>query len=165
MKHKMKRIIMHWTAGSDGANGVEKDAYHIIVGRDGAVTLGDDPILSNIPPLREGRYAAHTRGLNSYSIGIAMDCMAGATERPFYAGTSPMTEEQVTAFCRECARLARDYKIAVTPETILTHAEVQGTLGVPQKQKWDITWLPGMARPDNPITVGNILRKRIEGYL
>lgn len=163
--HPMQRIIMHWTAGADGVNDVEADSYHLLVGRDGTVTQGDFAISANIPPLMDNLYAAHTRACNSRSIGIAMDAMAGAQERPFKPGLYPITEIQVDAFCREVARLSVEWNIPVIRTKVLTHAEVQGTLGIRQNNKWDITWLPGMTKPGLPLDVGDVLRKRIRGYL
>ena len=158
---EMKRVILHWTAGADGVIGVESDAYHYIVGRDGTVTRGQDPIAANVPPLVPGQYAAHTRGCNSYSIGVSLDAMAGARERPFDPGRYPITETQLDAMAKLVAQLCADYAIPVTRRTVLTHAEVQPTLGIPQKNKWDITWLPGMAGPGDPVVVGDVLRQRI----
>lgn len=155
------RIIMHWTAGADGVIPLEADAYHFIVGRDGTITEGKDKPGDNVPPLREGAYAAHTKGLNGYSIGVAMDGMANAVERPFDQGRFPLTEKQVDAFCRLVARLADQFDIPVVRDRVLTHAEVQPTLGVKQNNKWDITWLPGMAKPRDPIAIGDELRRRI----
>ena len=43
----------------------------------------------------------------------------------------------------------------------MSHAEVQPTLGIAQRQKWDWTWLPGFAAPQDPITTGDRLRKMI----
>ena len=161
----MKRIVMHWTAGADGVIDLEADAYHFIVSRDGSVTQGKDKVEDNIPPLVSGQYAAHTWKLNSYSIGVALDAMAGATEAPFSWGRYPITEDQVEALCRLVASLSVKYGVPITPETVLTHAEVQPTLGITQKWKWDITVLPGMNKPGDPVDIGNILRKKIKGYL
>ena len=57
------------------------------------------------------------------------------------------------------------YGVKVTPETVLTHAEVQPTLGITQRAKWDITWLPGMEKPQDPREVGDILRAKIKKEL
>ena len=35
------------------------------------------------------------------------------------------------------------------------------TLGIVQRWKWDITWLPGMDQPGDPIAVGNRLREMV----
>ena len=51
----------------------------------------------------------------------------------------------------------------MTRQTILSHAEVQPTLGVKQRGKWDIAWIPGMAGPDDPVKVGDRLRALISG--
>ena len=160
-KVRMDRIVMHWTAGADGVNDVEADAYHFIVGRDGKVTPGKDAVEDNVPPLKPGTYAAHTFQANSYSIGVALDAMAGATERPFNPGRYPITKVQVDALAELVASLSIMYGIEVTPQTVLTHAEVQPTLGIKQKNKWDITWLPGMDKPQDPRKVGDVLRKMI----
>lgn len=161
----MKRIIMHWSAGTGKVSKLEKKHYHFIVSAKGDVVNGDHSVSSNIPPLTSGRYAAHTWKLNSHSIGVAISAMRGATERPFSFGTHPITETQVDALCRLVASLSTKHGIEVTPKTALTHAEVQPTLGITQRAKWDITWLPGMDKPADPVVVGNMLRKRIHSHL
>lgn len=67
----------------------------------------------------------------------------------------------MSAFAVHVAEMAETYDIPVTPQTILTHAEVQPTLGIKQNGKWDINWLPGMDRPADPIAAGNRLRAMI----
>ena len=157
----MKRIIIHWTAGAKGLNSVEADSYHFIVQPDGKVDPGDFPVSANIPPLKPGQYAAHTRNCNSHSIGIALDAMAGAKERPFDAGSNPITQKQLEALCDLAASLCGQYGIEITPQTVLTHAEVEPTLGIKQKNKWDVTWIPGMQSPGNPVFVGDRIRDMI----
>lgn len=157
----MKRIILHWTAGADGVIADESRHYHFIVGRDGSIISGTHPVSANVPPLRDGHYAAHTLNCNSYSIGVSLDAMAGAVERPFSAGRYPITERQVEAMAGLVASLCRTYSIPVTRRTVLTHAEVQPTLKIAQRGKWDITWLPGMTKPGDPVAVGDVLRARI----
>jgi hypothetical protein len=157
----MKRIIIHWTAGAKGLNSVEADSYHFIVQPDGKVDPGDFPVSANIPPLKSGQYAAHTRNCNSYSIGIALDAMAGARERPFDKGSNPITQKQLEALCDLAAGLCGQYGIDITPQTVLTHAEVEPTLGIKQKNKWDVTWIPGMQEPGDPVFVGDRIRDMI----
>lgn len=160
----LKRIHLHWTAGADGVNAVEQDAYHFLVGRDGKVYTGQDAPEANLSPIR-GPYAAHTLNANSDAIGVALDAMAGARERPFYAGPYPITTVQITALVMLVANLCRKYGIPVTRETVLSHAEVERTLGINQRAKWDITWLPGMDGPRDAIEVGDILRAAIAAEL
>lgn len=153
----MKRIIMHWTAGTHTPNAEDRRAYHMLVTGDGTVVQGDFRPESN-RKIVGGNYAAHTRGMNTGSIGVSMAAMRGATERPFNTGEYPITARQLAAFTMLVAELALTYKIPVTRRTVLSHAEVETTLGVWQRNKWDIMWLPKMARTEDPIVVGDMLR-------
>lgn len=155
----MKRIILHWTAGWNASNDLDREHYHAIVEGDGNVVYGkfrpEDNLSTKTP------YAAHTRGLNTGSIGLAVAGMVNAKEVPFDAGKAPINMTQVTALCELAAELALTYKIPVTRHTILTHAEVQPTLGVWQRAKWDINWLPGEKKALDPIEAGDRLRNLI----
>ena len=158
----MKRIVIHWTAGAHTPSNLDKQHYHKIIDGAGKVHDGKHPISANAGSVKGRKnYAAHTLNLNSDSIGVAVAAMAGAQERPFNAGAHPITPAQVKALAGLCATLAKQYGIPITPETILTHAEVQPVLNVRQRGKWDITWLPGMNAPGDPIAVGNKLRALI----
>ena len=156
----LHRIVMHWTAGAYGDIALERRAYHVLIARDGRAVMGDYAPEANAD-CTDGRYAAHTRALNTGSIGLSIDAMAGAHERPFDHGPSPITEAQVAGLVREVADLCLTYSIPVSPYSVLTHAEVQGRLGVAQKAKWDITWLPGMTAPGPATAVGDRLRADI----
>ena len=155
----MERIIIHWTAGTHNAGDLDRRHYHFVIEGDGTVVTGqyapEDNESTSTP------YAAHTRSLNTGSIGVAFAAMHGAKERPFSAGKYPITEAQIDALTALVADLGDKYRIPITPRTILTHAEVQGTLGVTQRGKWDVMWLPGMTQPGHPETVGNLLRERV----
>ena len=159
----MKWIITwHWTAGAYGVNALEADAYHFIIGPDGRVTNGVDRPEDNIPPLKPGAYAASTLNLNSYNISIALDAMGGATERPFNAGKHPITQKQVDALVDLTAKLSLKYNVPVERRRILSHAEVQPTLGIKQRNKWDIMWLPGMTSTKDPVAIGDELREKVK---
>lgn len=160
----MKRIIIHWTAGAYTPSNLDKEHYHFIVDHNGRVHFGKFPPEANENPVK-GKYAAHTLDCNTGAIGIAVAAMAGAVERPFDPGKHPMTNAQIGALARECARLCTVYAIPVMRETVLTHAEVQPTLGIKQRGKWDITWLPGMKAPSDPVKVGDELRRMISAQL
>ena len=153
----MKRVIMHWSAGAHTPSDLDKEHYHKIIDGAGKVHDGRFPIKANKGPIK-GKYAAHTLKCNTDSIGVAVAAMAGAQERPFVAGAHPITPAQVTALVRLCRELAAEYGIPVTRQTILSHAEVQPTLGIQQRGKWDIAWLPGMDKPGDPVKVGDHLR-------
>lgn len=160
----MKRIIMHWTAGGHKASHLDRQHYHEIVEGDGNRVTGDLLPEANLDT-SDGRYAAHTRACNTGSIGLSMAAMAGAQEHPFDHGKYPITEVQLRAFCEMVAEYADTYSIPITRQTVLTHAEVQPTLGIWQRGKWDITWLPGLSRPIDPIQAGDRLREMISGAL
>lgn len=140
---KMARIICHWTAGAYKANATDRSHYHIIIEGDGKLVRGVHPITANVPPLKSGGYAAHTLNCNSSSIGVSMCCMGGegVKESPFTPGKYPMTIAQWNTMVQVVVQLCRRYSIKVTPQTVLSHAEVQGTLGIAQRGKWDFTRL------------------------
>ena len=160
----LNRIIIHWTGGGGRANALDRQHYHRLVEHDGRIIFGTEELADNIVT-SDGDYAAHTRNLNTGSIGVALCGMRDAIEIPFSAGPSPLTEVQVDAACALVAELCRAHGIPVTRETVLTHAEVQPTLGVRQLGKWDITRLPH--RPDlvGAYPVGDYLRAKVKALL
>ncbi len=156
----LHRIILHWTAGAEGLIELEQQHYHLIIDRSGRTHTGALKPEANAS-CHNGRYAAHTRALNTGSIGVALDAMAGAIESPFEPGEYPITQVQVQALAEAVADLCDTYQIPVSPYSVLTHAEVEPTLGVKQRSKWDITWLPDMTKPGDPVDVGDKLRSLI----
>jgi N-acetyl-anhydromuramyl-L-alanine amidase AmpD len=156
----LRRIIFHWTAGTHVVSSVDRRHYHFIIAGDGSTVDGIHKPEDNISTA-DGHYAAHTRSLNTGSIGVAVAGMNGAKERPFSAGGFPMREIQIDALVRLLAHLCAKYRIPVTPQTVLSHAEVQPTLGITQAGKWDVMWLPGMNATQDPVAIGNIIRARV----
>lgn len=156
----MKRIVMHWTAGTGKASATDKKHYHEVVEASGNRVSGDLLPEANLDT-SDGKYAAHTRALNTGSVGLSMCGMKGAIERPFKAGQYPLTEVQLKEFTKMVAEYCDTYKIPVTKYTVLTHAEVEPTLKVWQRGKWDIMWLPGMVEPEDPVYVGNKIRRMV----
>ena len=155
----LKRIVLHWTAGTSDVSALDRAHYHYVISGAGVVVEGDHAPADNVPPLRD--YAAHTLSLNSGSIGVALSGMARSAERPFAPGPWPINEKQVDALVSLVARLCRQHDIAVTRQTVLSHAEVQPTLGVVQRGKWDISWLPGMIAVGDPVEIGDRIRARV----
>lgn len=165
---KIIGVTWHWTAGADGVNDVEKDSYNFITNRKGITVPGDFPPEAQTPAnIKKGSnfYAAHTLNANSYRIGLAADAMAGAQERPLNWGSAPLTEVQIEEMMRFTAGLVRVYKLTVSRQTTLSHAEVQPTLGIKQRQKWDIMCLPGDVKVRDPVEVGDILRSMVMKFL
>lgn len=159
------RIIGHWTAGSYTPNEQDKKHYHYIVNGDGLIIEGDYKPEANISTSDADGYAAHTRACNTGSIGISIAAMAGAIEMPFDPGKYPIKEIQWKAFVGKIAELCKKYNIKVTRETVLTHAEVQGTLGIQQAGKWDITRLPFVPGLVGATAVGDKLRTEVSYLL
>lgn len=149
------RIQGRWTGGGHVPNPTDLRAYHGLIPAEGP------PVLPVTPDTRR----SHTLNANSGAIGLAICAMASAVERPWHSGRAPITPTQVCNFVREAARLCRLYDMPVTRWSVLTHAGIQPTLGIVQRWKWDITWLPGMSGPADPIKVGNHLRAMIRAEL
>lgn len=155
----MKRIILHWTAGNWDPSASDLRAYHFVIDGDGETHVGV-PVERNKAPLGAG-YAAHTLNCNSDSIGISQACMRGAVESPLNVGDRPMTEKQFNAMIVEARKQAKKYGIPVTRQTILTHAEVQKTLGITQRAKWDYTVLPFKPELKGALAIGDYIRSLI----
>ena len=149
----MERIICHWTAGAYSANATDLNYYHILIEGDGELRRGVYSIKDNVFT-GDGKYAAHTKNCNTGSIGVSLCCMAGAVENPFNAGKFPMTETQWHTLTAVVAELCHAYSIPVTSGTVLSHAEVQGTLGIAQSGKWDYTGSPLSPRCRAPRPAG-----------
>jgi hypothetical protein len=80
-------------------------------------------------------------------------------------GSQPMTEAQFEAMCRGIARLCMRYKIPVTARTVLSHAEVQPTLGIKQNGKWDFTELSFRPSIKGHKACGDFMRSRVSAYM
>jgi lipocalin len=161
----LNKIICHWTAGSYNVNEQDKEHYHFIIDGTGKVITGDYPPEANISTSDADGYAAHTRGCNTGAIGVSIAAMAGAVENPFDAGKYPVLQLQWGAMVKLVADLAKKYNIPVSTRTILTHAEVEGTLGIQQAGKWDITRLPFEPATIGAKAIGDKLRKEVQAML
>jgi len=151
----MKRIICHWSAGSYVPSALDKQHYHYLIDGDGEVHRGFYAPEDNLDT-RDGRYAAHTRHLNRDSIGIALCAMAGATEKDF--GRFPIKQAQWDALVKLIRNVCEEYNIPVSRKTVLSHAEVQITLAVEQRGKWDISVSPLTGKFLDPLLAGDQLR-------
>lgn len=151
---------MHWTGGRHQVSESDRLHYHEIVSGFGERVKGVYAPEDNVDPV-PGQHAAHTLNLNSGSIGLSMAAMYNAQERPFDIGAYGITTRQLKVFCRMVAEYCEKYRVPMSRETVLTHAEVQPTIGVKQRGKWDITVLPGMSCVGDPIEVGDQLRELV----
>lgn len=161
---QMLRIVFHWTAGGNKASTNDRKHYHVLIEGDAKLIRGNPSILLNDAPLKTG-YAAHTLNLNSDTIGISLCGMMGAKESPFNAGSAPITRAQWEALAAALAQLSKRYAIPVTRKTILSHAEVQPTLGIKQRGKWDIARLPFDPSIKGAIAIGDQMREMVMARL
>ena len=164
----VRDIVWHWAAGSKGLITLELKSYnflHDVEGNthDGKATIAEQVMYDWSREVG----ASHTRSMNTGWIGQSVDAMAGAKQNnPITWGSNPITWEGLDAMLEQSADLVEEYDIPVSKWTTLSHAEVQPTLGVRQKWKWDYVVLPGDTVSRDPVEVGDILRKRmVEKFL
>lgn len=159
----MKRIIIHWTAGAYWANAVDLQHYHFLIQGDGVILDGNFKPKNN-ENVRNGRYAQHTGGGNTGSIGVAMCGMLGFVNSNII-GKYPLTLKQCETCFKEVAKLCKQYKISVKPDTVLTHYEfgLKHT-DTSSRGKIDIIHLPPFAWiPQEDI--GAFIRSKVRWYL
>lgn len=160
----MNRITGHHAASGYTPSKESLEAYHKLIDGDGQVIDGNHAIEDNAPgkPLNKGAYAPHTWKLNSGNIGVSILAMRQGLWASPAGGTNPVRLVQVDAYCKEVASLAIDYSIPADRRFMLTHAEVQPTLGVTQKNKWDFDYDPRYrSKSRDPIAIGDELRQEI----
>lgn len=93
----MKRIVVHWTAGSLQARALDRAHCHVLVEENGKLIRGAHAMSQNQVP---GGGAQHTCAFNTPSIGVAACCMWNAVQSPFNAGPHPLTERQYDTLAR-----------------------------------------------------------------
>ncbi len=161
---KMNRVICHWTAGGHKASDLDKAHYHLLVESDGNLVRGKYSIAANSSIRRERGYAAHTRQANTKSIGITCCAMLNARESPFDPGAFPLTETQWNVMAEAVAELCGFYQIPVLPHTVLGHGEVERSLGIMQRGKWDplaLPWKPELSLEE----AGDLFREKVKSFL
>ena len=158
----MKRIIIHWTAGTYQPNFTEYEHYHYLINGDGLVIKGKHSVQDN-KNCTDGNYAAHTGGGNTGSIGVAVCGMLGYVSKK-KVGNYPLTPVQCERMYKLVAELCKLYGIKVTPQTVLTHYEFgQAHPKTTSYGKIDITWLPNceFIRTEE---VGDFIRNKVKWY-
>ena len=159
----MKRIIIHWTGGTHQPNTHEYECYHYLVNGDGVVIKGKYTPEDNLD-CTDGKYAAHTGGGNTGSIGVAMCGMYVPNKTPVENTKYPLTKVQCERCFKLVAELSKKYNILVTPQTVMTHYEFG--LNNPKTSsagKIDINWLPPYVV--SSFKVGDFIRNKVKWYL
>lgn len=154
-----RRIILHWTAGTNEVSAIDREHYHWIIDGAGKIIPGRYSIADN-DNTSDGRYAAHTLNCNTRSVGLAVAGMAGGRNTQY-----PISTLQIQQLCQLAARLCQYLQIDVTPQTVLMHSEVQTALGIPQRGKIDLDWLTCYPELKNRAEVGRYLREQIRALL
>lgn len=158
----MKRIILHWTAGRYYPTDYEKQFYHYLVDKEGKIYCGLYSPEDNLNCL-DKKYAAHTGGGNTGSIGVGMCGMYGFKSAD-YVGNFPITPIQFESCMNFCASLCYKYSLGINPNTVMTHYEFgQSHPGTTSFGKIDIIYLPPYSWVGKN-DVGNFIRSKIRWY-
>ena len=164
----MKRIVLHWTAGTNFPNTTDLQHYHFLIDKDGKLYKGKFPVSANeickTDQFGRALYAAHTGGGNTGSIGVAVCGMAGYKGK--LSDTKyPLTAVQVEKMFSLTAQLCKKYNISISPDTVLTHYEFgKSHPNTASFGKIDITILPPYLSA-KPHEVGNFIREKVKWYL
>lgn len=158
----MKRVIIHWTAGTNQPNATDLQHYHFLVDAMGVVYNGNYRPEDN-ENCTDGRYAQHTGGGNTGSIGVSLCGMCGFTSSR-NVGKYPLTKKQCEATFKLCAQLCKKYNIPVTKQTVMTHYE----FGISHPNtssagKIDIIYLPPYPEQTTD-KIGDFIRNKIRWY-
>lgn len=168
---RIERIYTHWSAHDYGS---VFPAYHFCVATAGAgeiVVVNTHDVrenMRNVYDAPDEPYAAHTRGRNSFALGISI--MAMENSRPEDFGAFPLTEPLIDALCLVGAKLAKYYGVSIEAEHIMSHAEAalhDGYFGTLPEERWDIARLRAEPRPLVPqdgVDVGEELRARMRRF-
>ena len=158
----INKIIIHWTAGRYYPSSFEKQFYHYLVDKEGKIYKGIYLPEDNLN-CSDGRYAAHTGGGNTGSIGVAMCAMSGFKSQE-NLGKFPITPIQFESCMELCASLCLKYKLEIKPETVMTHYEFgQKNPNTTSFGKIDIIHIPPykwVSKKD----VGSFIRSKIRWY-
>lgn len=159
----MKRVILHWSAGKYIPNSCDLNHYHYLVDGDGLLYNGEFHPNDN-RDCTDGKYAKHTGGGNTDSIGVAMCAMYGY-KNPKQVGDYPITAVQFERTMKLCAELLAQYKLPISPTTLMTHYEFgQQHPQTTSYGKIDITYLPPFPNIHQN-DIGAFIRSKVKWYL
>jgi len=168
---RIERIYTHWSAHDYRS---VFPAYHFCVATDDdgeiVVVNTHDPRanMRDVYAEPEQPYAQHTRGRNSFALGISIMSMEGSKPDDF--GAYPLTEPLIDALCYVGAKIAAFYGVPIDADHVMSHAEaarIEGYFGTADNERWDIARLSAAPRPlveEDAVTVGDELRRRMRAY-
>lgn len=157
----LQRIILHWSGGAYYPNATDLEHYHFVIDKDGVIKPGKYKPEDNLN-CYDGKYAAHTGGGNTGSIGVAYCGMYVPKNIPVTQTKYPLTAKQVEAGFKFCAELCKKYNIPIN--NVMTHYEF-GKLHpkTASAGKIDIIHLPSYPNV-SAIEMGTFIRKKIHWY-
>lgn len=159
----MKRIIIHWTAGTNQPCSTDFEHYHFTINGDGMVIVGKYRPEDN-ENCADGKYAQHCGGGNTGAIGVSMCGMFGFKSAKD-VGNFPLTKVQCEATFKLVAELCKKYGIVVNPQNVLTHYEFgQAHPKTSSHGKIDIIHLPPYPFVSQK-EVGDFIRNKVRWYL
>ena len=160
----MKRIIYHWTAGSYIPNKTDILHYHYIIDNKGKIHEGNFKPEDN-KICTKNKYAAHTGGGNTGSIGIAFAGMYGFVNR-YNIGNYPLTKKQCEVGFELGARLVKKYNLKLDEKlTIQTHYGFgQRHKNSTSYSKIDIIYLPPYPNVE-AIKIEDFIRNKVRWYV
>ena len=159
----MKRIIIHWTAGTNKPCATDLEHYHYLVTDTGEVKNGKYKPEDNLN-CNNGKYAAHTGGGNTGSIGVAMCGMYVPSKVDIKRTEYPLTRKQYERTFKLCADLCKKYNIPITPDTVMTHYEFgKKHPNTSSAGKIDIIYMTPWEEI-LPAKVGDFIRNKIRWY-
>ncbi len=156
----LDKIIFHWSAGTYVQSKECYEHYHFTIGIDGKLKKGKYLPEDNVNCL-DKRYARHTGGGNTGSIGIALLGMAGFKNFKM-VGKYPLTKKQCEASFCAAAALCKKYGIDI--KNVTTHYEFG--LSHPKTDsagKIDIIYLPPYPLIKTNEVAG-FIRKKVKWY-
>jgi hypothetical protein len=164
-------IYTHWSA-HDYASVFPAYHFCVVTTSQGVIVVNTHDVRENMRAVYEGPelpYAQHTRGRNSFALGISIMGMEGATPSDFAA--YPLTEALMDGLCVVGARLAAFYDVPIDADHIMSHAEAavrEGYFGTAESQRWDIARLAPSDKPlveQDALDAGEELRARMRASL
>lgn len=159
----IKRIIIHWTGGVYQPNEKEYNSYHFLINGDGLTIKGKYTPQDN-ENCSDGRYAAHTGGGNTGSIGVTLCGMLGYQEGKPNSTKYPLKEKQCEACWKKVAELCKLYGLKINPETVMTHFEFGlKHPNTTSKGKIDIVYLPPYPK-EHKYHIGEFIRNKVLWY-
>ena len=159
----MKKIIIHWTAGTNQPCNTDYEHYHFLVNKDGVIIAGKYSPEDN-ENCNDGKYAQHCGGGNTGAIGVSMCGMYVPKNVCIKETKYPLTKIQCEAMFKLVAELCKKYNIPITNKTVLTHYEFgQTNPKTSSFGKIDIIYLP--AYPDvEKNKMGDFIINKIRWY-